>query len=79
LSERDPALRDDLRRLIEPVTLGDPVRPLLWGLSALLGHRYPTSRTKHERVDYWQSAIPLMAEAPDELGGRQQGASVMVL
>jgi len=30
LSERDPALRDDLRRLIEPVTLGDPVRPLLW-------------------------------------------------
>ena len=30
MSERDPALRDDLRRLIEPVTLGDPVRPLLW-------------------------------------------------
>jgi hypothetical protein len=30
LSERDPALLDDLRRLVEPVTLGDPVRPLLW-------------------------------------------------
>jgi hypothetical protein len=30
LSERDPTLLDDLRRLVEPVTLGDPVRPLLW-------------------------------------------------
>jgi hypothetical protein len=30
LSERDPTLLDDLRRLVEPVTLGDPMRPLLW-------------------------------------------------
>ena len=30
LSERDPTLVDDLRRLVEPATLGDPERPLLW-------------------------------------------------
>jgi hypothetical protein len=28
--ERDATLRDDLRRLVEPATLGDPIRPLLW-------------------------------------------------
>jgi hypothetical protein len=30
LSAKDPSVLDDLRRLIEPVTLGDPMRPLLW-------------------------------------------------
>ena len=30
LSASDPTLLEDLRQLIEPVTLGDPVRPLLW-------------------------------------------------
>src|SRR5512137_1242337 len=30
LSERDATLLPDLRRLVEPATLGDPVRPLLW-------------------------------------------------
>src|SRR6266481_3386483 len=30
LMERDAALLDDLRHLVEPATLGDPVRPLLW-------------------------------------------------
>jgi len=30
LTERDGALLDDLRRLVEPDTLGDPMRPLLW-------------------------------------------------
>jgi Rhodopirellula transposase DDE domain len=30
LSERDARLLPDLRRLVEPATLGDPVRPLLW-------------------------------------------------
>jgi hypothetical protein len=30
LTERDPTLLADLERLIEPVTLGDPERPLLW-------------------------------------------------
>jgi len=30
LIESDPTLLDDLRRLVEPVTLGSPVQPLLW-------------------------------------------------
>lgn len=30
LTERDPTLQADLKRLVEPATLGDPVRPLLW-------------------------------------------------
>ena len=30
MRERDATLLDDLKRLVEPVTLGDPVRPLLW-------------------------------------------------
>ena len=30
LSERDPTLEAALERLVEPATLGDPVRPLLW-------------------------------------------------
>src|SRR5258708_3608136 len=29
LSERDATLLDDLKRLVEPATLGDPMRPLL--------------------------------------------------
>jgi hypothetical protein len=35
LSERDTTLLDDLKRLIEPATLGDPVRPLLWASKSL--------------------------------------------
>jgi hypothetical protein len=30
LTETDATLLDDLKRLVEPVTLGDPGRPLLW-------------------------------------------------
>src|SRR3984893_16016495 len=30
LSSRDATLIDDLRNVIEPATLGDPMRPLLW-------------------------------------------------
>ena len=30
LSRRDPTLIEDLRGVIEPATLGDPMRPLLW-------------------------------------------------
>jgi len=30
LSVRDPTLLEDLRRIVEPVTLGDPMRPLQW-------------------------------------------------
>ena len=30
LSKADPTVLEDLRRLVEPATLGDPMRPLLW-------------------------------------------------
>jgi hypothetical protein len=30
LTATDPTLLDDLRRLVEPATVGDPMRPLLW-------------------------------------------------
>ena len=30
LTDPDATLLDDLTRLVEPATLGDPVRPLLW-------------------------------------------------
>jgi len=29
-SKADPTVLDDLRRLVEPATMGDPMRPLLW-------------------------------------------------
>jgi len=34
-SERDPSLLDDLRRLVEPDTRGDPQSPLLWTCKSL--------------------------------------------
>ncbi|HUH90168.1 MAG TPA: ISAzo13 family transposase, partial [Lysobacter sp.] len=30
VQEKDPTLLADLRRLVEPATHGDPMRPLLW-------------------------------------------------
>jgi DNA-binding phage protein len=30
LTRKDPTLLEDLRRLLEPATVGDPMRPLLW-------------------------------------------------
>src|SRR5271168_4706494 len=30
LIEKDPTLLDDLRQLVEPTTMGDPMRPLKW-------------------------------------------------
>src|SRR3954463_12435788 len=30
LSKVDPTILEDLRRLVEPATMGDPMRPLLW-------------------------------------------------
>src|SRR5450631_2913049 len=30
LIEKDPTLMDDLRQLVEPATMGDPMRPLMW-------------------------------------------------
>ena len=30
LVKKDPTLLEDLRKLLEPATVGDPMRPLLW-------------------------------------------------
>ena len=63
LTRKDPTLLEDLRRLLEPATLGDPMRPLLWvskshaKLAAALrdmGHRVSASRIPQllERLGY---------------------------
>jgi hypothetical protein len=63
LTRKDPTLLEDLRRLLEPATLGDPMRPLLWvskshaKLAAALrdmGHRVSASRLPRllERLGY---------------------------
>jgi hypothetical protein len=30
LIEKDPTLLENLRQLVEPATMGDPMRPLMW-------------------------------------------------
>lgn len=52
LTATDPTLLDDLRRLLDPATMGDPMRPLLWVSKShaklavalrAMGHRIGTS------------------------------------
>jgi hypothetical protein len=63
LTQIDPTLLEDLRRLLEPATLGDPTRPLMWvskshaKLAAALrgmGHQVSASRIPQllERLNY---------------------------
>ncbi|MGH6830299.1 MAG: ISAzo13 family transposase, partial [Methylocella sp.] len=63
LTQTDPTLLEDLRRLLEPATLGDPMRPLVWvskshAKLALalrgMGHRVSASRIPQllERLGY---------------------------
>ena len=62
-TQKDPTLLDDLQKLLEPATLGDPMRPLLWVskshaklASALrdMGHAVSASRIPKllERLGY---------------------------
>ena len=48
IGDKDPQMREQLRRLVEPATLGDPMRPLIWVSKSLtklasaltaMGHR----------------------------------------
>jgi Rhodopirellula transposase DDE domain/WD domain, G-beta repeat len=48
ISDKDPQMREELRRLVEPARLGDPMRPLIWVSKSLaklasaltaMGHR----------------------------------------
>jgi hypothetical protein len=63
LTRKDPTLLEDLRSLLKPATLGDPMRPLLWVskshaklATALrdMGHRVSASRIPQllERLGY---------------------------
>jgi hypothetical protein len=63
LTQKDPTLLEDLQKLLEAVTLGDPMRPLLWvskshAKLALalrdMGHGVSASRVPHllERLGY---------------------------
>ena len=63
LTRKDPTLLEDLRQLLEPATLGDPMRPLPWVskshaklATALrdMGHRVSASRIPQllERLGY---------------------------
>ena len=63
LAEKDPTLLDDLKKLLQPATVGDPMRPLLWvskshaKLAAALramGHQVSASRIPQllERLGY---------------------------
>src|SRR6266853_2032174 len=51
LSKKDPALVDDLRRLVEPVTLGDPMRPLIWVSKSLEKLAAELTRLGHQISD----------------------------
>jgi len=59
LRERDPTLCEDLKRLVEPATLGCPVRPLLWVSKSLdklaaalnaMGHPISANTVRKELV-----------------------------
>jgi len=63
LTQKDPTLLEDLRKLLEPATLGDPMRPLLWVSKSHaklafalrdMGHRVSASRIPQllERLGY---------------------------
>src|SRR5215207_1342093 len=47
VQEKDPTLLADLRRLVEPATLGDPMRPLLW-----VSKSYPPGTPKWNKIEH---------------------------
>ena len=73
LSDSDPTLLDDLRRLVEPVTLGDPMRPLLWvsksheKLAAALRAHGPHGQREHGA----QAAAPARLSPPGQPQGQR--------
>ena len=57
MTETDATLLDDLKRLVEPATLGDPMRPLIWVSKSLtklasaltaMGHRVSPETVRGE-------------------------------
>ncbi len=77
LTDRDPSLLDDLKRLVEPVTRGDPEVPLLWVSKSLgklavaikdMGHTISPGSpgSNGARVKLWK--VELQGLAGDETG-----------
>jgi transposase len=60
--EKDPSLRDDLKRLVEPTTRGDPGSPLLWTCKSLRQLAKELQQTGH------QVSHQLVSELLHELG-----------
>ena len=55
LIEKDPTLLEDLRLLVEPVTMGDPMRPLMWVSKSHAKLAVALRETGHKVAD---SSIP---------------------
>src|SRR3954466_15148484 len=64
LSITDPTLLEDLRQLIEPVTLGDPMRPLLW-----------VSKSHKKLAAAWRARGPTISPTPAAAPARLQPPS----
>jgi hypothetical protein len=69
LSSRDATLIEDLRSVIEPATLGDPMRPLLWvsnqtPIGEIPLRRHPQGFRSHDKTGAWNEAFvrPLRRE-----------------
>jgi transposase len=60
--EKDPSLREDLKRLVEPTTRGDPESPLLWTCKSLRQLAKELQQTGH------QVSHQLVSELLHELG-----------
>jgi Rhodopirellula transposase DDE domain len=82
LTKADPTLLESLRQLVEPATMGDPMRPLLWvsksheKLAAALhamGHRISESSIPKLLgvLKYRRPGVSIsLADANETLGGR---------
>jgi Rhodopirellula transposase DDE domain len=60
LTETDPALLENLRRLLEPATMGDPMRPLLWASKSHAKLAAALSAMEHKIK---KSSIPKLLDA----------------
>src|ERR1700722_4627818 len=59
LIEKDPTLLEDLRLLVEPVTMGDPMRPLMWVSKSHAKLAAALRETGHKAAD---SRMPRLLE-----------------
>src|SRR3954451_20757838 len=67
MTDTDPTLREDLERLVEPVTRGDPESPLRWTCKSLRKLAAELCRTGH------QVSHRLVADLLHDLGYSRQG------